>query len=70
MPYDFPSGFQLVSKICAPSGDRKYIQFGIDQATAEAFITALRQSDQQSVDAFLEHRPEFLDVGKTAIAVH
>jgi hypothetical protein len=70
IPYGFPSGLDLVDMICGPAGDRKYIQFGIDQATAESFITALRQSDQQSVDAFLEHRPKFMQVGKTAIAVH
>jgi hypothetical protein len=69
IPYGFPSGLDLVSKICEPSGDRRYIQFGIDQATAESFITALRQSDQQSVDAFLEHRGNFMLAGKTAIAV-
>jgi hypothetical protein len=57
IPYGFPSGLDLVDMICGPAGDRKYIQFGVDQATAESFITALRQSDQQSVDEH-EFQPE------------
>ena len=41
---------------------------GFPRATAESFIDSLARSGQQSVDSFLEHRPDFLAVGKRAIA--
>jgi hypothetical protein len=43
---------------------------GIESGKAKNFISELRASDQLSVDAFLEYRTEFLDVGKAAIALY
>jgi hypothetical protein len=37
---------------------------GIDKQKLDSFRGALSRSGKQSVDSFLEHRPEFLDVGK------
>lgn len=35
----------------------------------EEFGNALLRSQQSSIDAFLEHRPEYIAIGKTAIAL-
>jgi hypothetical protein len=68
LPYKFPSGTELADLICK-SDPSIYNPFGIDHRTASAFINELKRSDQMAVDAFLEHRQEFVDVGKTAIAL-
>jgi hypothetical protein len=74
IPYDFPSGTGLVDLIChpnnVPNNLANYQSNGIDRTIAADFMTQLRESGQQSVDAFLEHREDFKDVGKTAIALH
>jgi hypothetical protein len=44
--------------------------FGVDQKTVDDFLKELKASHQGSVDAFLEHRREFIEVGKKAIALH
>jgi hypothetical protein len=62
MPYGFPSGSQLVGWICQNP------PAGFDDYLTRKFVDDLRESDQLSVDAFLEHRPEFLEIGKFAIA--
>jgi hypothetical protein len=67
MPYGFPSGKTLVNKICelgAPSLTR----LGLSEWDYSTFTRVLRTSQQPSVDAFLEHRSEFMDIGKTLIA--
>jgi hypothetical protein len=40
-----------------------------NERDVDQFISALRQSGLYSVDAFLERRPEFMDIGKSAMAV-
>jgi hypothetical protein len=67
IPYGFPSGADLVIRICA-RGAGAYRAFGIEEQQAAEFIQALRASEQPSVDAFLEHRPNFMHVGMVAIA--
>jgi hypothetical protein len=74
-PYGFPTGEQLKREICAvfsrtapaaqvirpphsQTADGRFFEF------REAFL----KSGQPSIDAFLERRPNFLDVGKLAIA--
>jgi hypothetical protein len=59
----------LVNSILAEPG----AEFGlldVDMVRFAIFQRELRLSAQPSVDAFLEHRPEFMDVGKMAIAYH
>jgi len=68
-PYGFPSGAEIVRDICkAPESELD--SFGVGQADYLEFATELRNSDQLSVDGFLELRPKFERVGKTAIAFH
>ncbi len=42
---------------------------GFDYKKLETFQQELQKSMQPSIDAFLEHLPEYVDVGKAAIAV-
>ena len=73
MPYGFPSGWELVTK-CARfydinDGDTvNLVKEGYKPDKIIGFSKALQMSGQGSVDAFLEHRPEYIDVGKAAIA--
>jgi hypothetical protein len=76
IPFGFPSGRELkneiVNRLGPPSLDGPKLAmltiagFGVDHI--EAFRSALQKSGKLSVDAFLEHRAEFLEVGKAATA--
>jgi hypothetical protein len=75
MPFGFPSGYQLKMQITDglnPTHAREMLTHlldaGFDRREIEEFRTALEKSGKRSVDAFLEHRLEFLRVGKTASA--
>ncbi len=67
-PFGFPLGRELVTAILqlAPLNDPERI--GHPRPEIDAFATALRRSGQGSIDAFLERRPEFAEIGKHAIA--
>lgn len=76
MPYGFPTGRELVNIILKhlnPLTGSKLPttlkRFGIKANTIRDFSKNLAYSGRQSVDAFLEHRPEFLKVGKLAITL-
>src|SRR3972149_10553274 len=74
VPFGYPTGRDLLLDVCERmrSGHpvlrdiliRKDIP--LDQAGALAMLLA--QSMQPSVDAFLENRPEYMQVGRIAIA--
>jgi hypothetical protein len=73
-PFGFPIGKKLVKMIVEdltnPEGTETgkiLINYGFDSATLKEFATNLHFSQRNSVDAFLEHRPQFLEVGKAAI---
>jgi len=74
MPFGFPSGPELKAAIIRrleSPGDTmnaiaKELRFSEDHITQ--FRDALKFSGRRSVDAFLEHRREFLDIGKVAMA--
>ncbi len=78
MPYGFPSGYELKRKIVegldpavqtSTTGMRHIVcAAGFTPAQVEAFRSALGNSGKKSVDAFLEHRADFLDVGKVSTA--
>jgi hypothetical protein len=74
MPYGFPSGVGLRDELVREleSGGTqmfaRLVDSGCKQGQIKEFRLALKTSGKYSVDAFLEHRPEFLDVGKKAIA--
>jgi hypothetical protein len=75
-PYGFPIGAELVDKICTQilggSGVHTMIarlgRAGLTPDKVMRFAGALKELRPYSVDRFLEMRPEFLDVGKAAIA--
>jgi hypothetical protein len=75
MPYGFPSGFDLMTQIINQLDPIRNNQprslmlaVGFEQIDIERFRDALRQSGRKSVDSFLEHRPEFIPIGKAATA--
>jgi hypothetical protein len=74
VPYAFPSGRKLLDDICHGLRKENNQHFALLRACGFApdliarFGDALKRSGQPSVDVFLENRPEFLLVGKTAIA--
>jgi hypothetical protein len=75
VPYGFPSGRSLLVEISSAlrSPDSTLAQIllpylNVKFEPLKSFGTALAFSMQPSVDAFLENRPEFLKVGKAAIA--
>jgi hypothetical protein len=74
MPFGFPSGWELVQEVCRGlrgGGKIRRVlesEAGLGSKQLNDFKFALEYSRQPSVDRFLEFRPEFLEVGKAAIA--
>ncbi len=65
-PYGFPSGQRLADLICA--APRTTMDgTGISMQDYQLFKELLLRSGCSSVDAFLESRPEYLNIGKAAI---
>ncbi len=74
-PYGFPTGRELLRDICDILGSHPRTVFiadliacGHNAKHLQLFHTQLYKSGKSSVDAFLEHRPEFVEIGKRAIA--
>lgn len=72
-PFGFPTGQGLKDQVCEntllKSGSVKVIQsLGFTPDEITRFRKALQNSGRPSVDAFLEYRDDFIDIGKTAIA--
>jgi hypothetical protein len=72
--YGFPTGKGLCEAVCEelhyghPHG-KVFQDYGLfSTKEIDSFRTELLNSAQSSVDAFLEHRTEFIHVGKAAIA--
>ena len=72
-PYGYPLGGQFVKNIDDILKDSNWVaallECGIDKEIIEEFKSELFFSQQPSVDSFLEHRPEFREVGKLTIAM-
>jgi hypothetical protein len=75
-PFGFPTGYGLLQKVLAWADVREgktnpvlFRCLGHTQEEIDEFREALRRSGKSSVDAFLEHRPEFIPVGKAAMAM-
>jgi hypothetical protein len=77
IPYGFPSGADLVANILdlirpagtMPPGINSTLKkMGFADEIQMRFRRELLCSQFYSIDAFLEHRPEFMEVGKAAIA--
>jgi hypothetical protein len=74
MPYGFPSGQDLLGIIhncLEPNSPGNWIttikELGITEDCIRTFRYDLYHSGRSSVDAFLEHRPEFLEIGRLVI---
>jgi len=73
--FGFPIGEELVKMICNLLSQEKYFDIYYQTAgqnspeIAERFPKVLRQANPFSVDAWLEHNPNYIDVGKVAIAI-
>lgn len=74
-PYGFPLGGELYNLVLGEFSEgaagRPYLMNTTPFTGRELdpFIGSLRHSGLTSVDAFLERRPEFMEVGKAAMAV-
>ena len=81
-PYGFPLGEQLkhniidqllYSRRLEPTDKTLFeilLSFGYDDRQLRDFANQLRLSHQPSIDAFLEERSEFMEVGKDALAAN
>jgi len=74
-PRGFPSGAGLAQKIVEQNEWKQHNQYwqwlnlvGLSHQEFEPFRMSLSQSGRESVDSFLEHRPDLIEVGKKAIA--
>jgi hypothetical protein len=73
-PYGFPSGQTLLDEVIKTfsSGNNDKVkileQLGHTRQDIERFAQALRRSGKGSVDAFLEHRSDMVNLGKAAMA--
>lgn len=74
MPYGFPSGeelmHELVGKTLSKPTPEIFNHAGFKNEEVVQFGHDLDQSDPPSIDAFLRYRPNFLEIGKLAIAMH
>jgi hypothetical protein len=77
-PYGFPTGRGLLKEVLERLDPKNqypvnYEQqcgwLGFTDSQAIEFREVLLKSGKSSVDAFLEHRPEFIPIGKAAIAL-
>jgi hypothetical protein len=73
IPYGYPSGAGLLREIAQQSATGTWLAifnaYGISNSEVNAFRMELHLSQKPSIDAFLEHRPEYMKVGKAAIAL-
>jgi hypothetical protein len=74
-PYGFPTGSELMEKICLDLSNKQqrdekiFKELGFKDDDWNHFIYTLIHSGRSSIDTFLETRQEFIDIGKTAIAL-
>src|SRR5688572_6030370 len=71
-PYGYPSGPELVNNMLNLQADVVDIvrTLGYTQGQWQPFQEALKKSAQSSIDAFLERRPDFRELGKLLIAAY
>jgi hypothetical protein len=71
--FGFPAGLKLLQMVVDfkqdTPGRRTMLELGWDVRQLGIFCDALRYSADASIDAFLEKRPEFMDIGKVCMAV-
>jgi len=75
--FDFPTGPELVKQICDMLQNRQGQEFDLfyeiagqqSPDMADKFCDILMKANPLSIDAWLEHNPEYIDAGKLAIAI-
>ena len=67
-PYGFPTGRELLKQVCNLDIAKMPEAVRPDAHEMKQFQTELQSSARNSVDAFLEHRDEYEDLGKKAMA--
>lgn len=74
IPYDFPSGRKLLLDVCEKLNDKNNSFFKLIYYSSvnkidpiKDFRNELLYSNQPSIDAFIEKRSEYLEIGKAAI---
>ena len=74
-PYGFPLGGELydlvLSEFKQGASNRIHLKNTTphSETDIDQFVGTLRRSGMMSVDAFLERRPEFMEIGKSAMSV-
>ena len=74
--FGYPTGRRMLEIIIqnlevkngTPPNRQQLLDLSYNDENIDQFTKALSYSGQDSVDAFLEHRPEFIDIGKFTIA--
>jgi hypothetical protein len=76
IPYGYPSGPKLVAGILSElkrpdysTLGKRLTSIGFEEGLLTGFREELQRSQLSSIDAFIEHRPEYLQLGKSAIAI-
>lgn len=71
-PYNFLTGLQLYKSALSITNDIRAASppFRITPLSLDEFCNELRASRKKSIDAFVEHRNEYTDIGKFLIAYH
>ncbi len=75
MDFAYPSGRKLTEQVVQITKDprsnayRCLLELEFNETQISEFTNALRMSGRLSVDAFLEHRPEYIDIGKVAMTL-
>ena len=70
-PYGYPVGLDLYHQICDHVRGKRLdflLKKGFDRKYIERFVNDLETSQLKSIDLFLLNRPEYLEIGKIAIA--
>ena len=75
-PFGFPTGYGLFKSVLAilnrhenPVSEKWFEWMGHGVEKIDEFRNCLLKSGKSSVDAFLEHRQEFIPIGKAAMAI-
>jgi len=75
MDFAYPSGSELTEQVVQITNDprsnayRCLLELEFNETQISEFANALRMSGRLSVDAFLEHRPEYIEIGKVAMTL-
>ena len=69
VPFNFPTGIQLSEKIMGAGKHTLVERLHFAAEDVDTFKNTFYRSGKNSVDGFLEHRPEFMRIGKACTAM-